>query len=394
MRILMVNVQIGSGSAGTIVLDLYHGIIANGDKCKIAFSRGGTKDVIAENTIKIGNKTDLYLHALKSRLFGKKATKKFLMEVDKFNPDIIHIHGLYGYYINMEMLFNYIYKHDIRLVTTLHSCWDFTGHCCYFDYVGCEQWKDSCKKCPQKKSYPKSSWLENTSKNLLLKKRMYHSASNVTIVSPSQWMNSLVSQSVLGDLKHVVIHNGIDLSKFHKTIDNHYIKKIGIDNGNPTVLSVASLWDQRKGLGDIIQFADYVKNERINIVVVGLSNAQMKGLPGNIIGIKRTKNINQLITLYSFATVLFNPTYEDNYPTVNLESIACETPVITYKTGGSYECTMYGQFGMSIEKGEYNKLFQIIHQIHSGKITYSFSDLSSIAKEKMISSYLKLYKTL
>lgn len=157
MHVFMLNVQIGSGSAGTIVSDLYHGIIANGDVCKIAYSRGGIKDVAAEDTIKIGNKTDTYLHALKSRLFGstatysKGATKGFLRKIDEFKPDIIHIHGLYGYYINMEMLFRYIQQHDIRLVTTLHSCWDFTGHCCYFDYVGCEQWKESCKNCPQKK---------------------------------------------------------------------------------------------------------------------------------------------------------------------------------------------------------------------------------------------------
>ncbi len=400
MRILMVNVQIGSGSAGTIVSDLYHGIVANSDDCKIAYSRGNTKDIPEENTIKIGNKYDSYMHAVKSRLFGstatysKRVTQEFLSRVGEFKPDIIHIHGLYGYYINMEMLFQYIHENRIGLVTTLHSCWDFTGHCCYFDYAGCEEWKNKCNGCPQKKSYPKSSFIENTEKNLVEKHILYHLLEKVMIVSPSKWMDGLVNQSILSDLKHIVINNGIDLNRFHKTIDVNYINELNINNDWPTVLSVASLWDKRKGLDDVIEFARFARTENINIVVVGLSEKQLEDLPENIVGIRRTDNIEQLISLYSYATVLFNPTYEDNYPTVNLESIACETPVITYHTGGSGECTMNGMFGSIIEKRDYKELLQILYSIHSGEKRYCFSDLSGIGKEKMIASYLDVYRNL
>ena len=318
MRILIVNVQIGSGSAGSIVSDLYEGIVASGNECKIAFSRGEIRNVPKEDTIKIGNRIDICLHALKSRLFGRTATyskistKLFLNEVDKFVPDIIHIHGIYGYYLNMKMLFDYIRRNNIGLVSTLHSCWDFTGHCCYFDYIGCMQWKNKCENCPQINSYPKSVLFENSSKNLYEKKELYKSLENVIIVSPSKWMDELVSESILAELKREVIKNGVDTSVFENKIDWEYIESIGADKNIPTILAVASIWNKKKGNDDIIELAEYLKGEEFNIIVVGLSKKQIANVPNNVIGIERTDNREQLRTLYSFATVLFNPTYEDN----------------------------------------------------------------------------------
>lgn len=398
MRVLLINIQIGSGSAGAIVSELYHGIISHGDECKIAYSRGEVNDVPEIDTIKIGNRLDVLTHATLTRLLGntasysKIATKQFLNKIEEYNPDIVHIHGLYGYYINMEMLFDYLSNRNITVVTTLHSCWDFTGHCCYFDYAGCDQWKKQCHNCPQKKSYPRSSFLDNTKRNITIKAQLYHQLGNVTLVSPSKWMDQLVSESCLGDLNHVVINNGIDTNKFRHQVDDHFVKKLGLDYECPTILSVASLWDRRKGLEDIYELAEYLKNERINIVAVGLSDKQMKTKPNNVIGIKRTNNIEQLVTLYSFATVLFNPTYEDNYPTVNLEAIACGTPVITYDTGGSAETVREYRMGIVINKKNYIGIKTYTVK-EFGLKSFNKSDyvVNRLDSARMIAEYIGLY---
>ena len=400
MRVMQVNVQIGSGSAGTIVVDLYKGIITNGDECQIAYSRGGIKGIPVQNTIKIGNKWDLYFHVLYSRLFGRTAsyskieTMKFLKKVDEYKPDIIHIHGIYGYYINMELFFEYIRNHNIKLVTTLHSCWDFTGHCCYFDSSGCMQWKNQCDKCPQKWSYPKSLFFEDSKKNLETKIRLYHQIDDAVLVSPSEWMDGIVSQSNLKDIKHIVIHNGVDLNKFGPHIDMEYINSLGINKDWPTILSVASLWDRRKGLKDIYEMANIYQTENINFVVVGLSAEQIKKKPRRIIGIKRTENLQQLISLYTFSTVLFNPTYEDNYPTVNLESIACNTPVITYDTGGSGEIVLEYKMGTVVNKKDYEKVLSATFLFHKCKPILDEQLKIKLSSESMIHQYYQLYKTL
>lgn len=400
MKMLQINVKIGSGSVGTIARDLYEGITQSGNECRFAFSRGTERDIPLQDTIRIGNRLDTADHLIKTRLFGstatysKGATRAFLKQVDEYKPDIIHIHGLYGYYINMELLFDYIRENGIALVSTLHSCWDYTGHCCYFDYAQCDKWKEDCRHCPQIKSYPASLFFDRTSENLQRKSDYYHSIEHVVLISPSAWMNQLVDQSLLKDIPHEVIRNGIDLSVFHKTEDNSYYKSLGLNNGKATILSVASIWDRRKGYEDLLEFAEYAQQFNVNVVAVGLSEEQMKSKPESLIGIRRTENVSQLIELYSNAAILFNPTHEDNYPTVNLESICCQTPVITYHTGGSPEALQNGTYGSVIETKDFDTLITVAKKVHSGEMQFCFDDLSSFSKEQMVKKYLSVYNDL
>ena len=389
VKVLIINVQIGKGSVGQIVNEIYKGIIASGNECKIAYARGDIGDIPQENTIKIGNKLDHYTHALLTRVFGKTATysaiatKEFIKKMDDFGPDIISIHGVYGYYINMPILFKYIANNDIHLFSTLHSCWDFTGHCCYFDYVNCNQWKHGCKNCIQKKSYPKSSFLENTVFNLNMKRNLYSSIEKSTIITPSHWMEELVKQSILKNIKTITIHNGVDLNVFHPIKSNNISRK-------PKVLSVASIWETRKGLEDVIELYKYSKG-KIDLTIVGLSDDQLELLPKGIKGMKRTSNIVELVNLYSDATVFFNPTYEDNYPTVNLEAIACNTPVITYDTGGCIETINENEYGVVVNKKDYGTILNLIDDIFCGRKIYSFSNIKYVSKEYMVKQYIEIF---
>ncbi len=394
MKVLIINLRIGSGSVGRIVSDLYRGVILSGNECKVAYARGGIADIPEEDTYKICSKQEVVLHAGLTRAIGNtafffgKSTQKFCDWIKEYNPDVIHLHGVYGYYLNMEVLFKNLAIMEATVISTLHSCWDFTGHCCYFDYSGCEQWKTGCKKCSCKSSYPASSILDNTAKNYRKKREAYGCLERGVIVAPSRWMAQYVKQSFLGSMETHVIHNGIDLNTFKPTLTSSSM----IDMSKPSILCVANIWERRKGWKDVVELS-YLLDDSVQLVVVGVSEKQKKELSDKTISITRTESKEELAELYSTATVFFNPTYEDNYPTVNLEAAACHTPIVTYNTGGSPEVFDYGEWGMVLSKRDYDTLVEYTKKVHSGEIVFDFNETESISREWMVEKYLELYKS-
>lgn len=267
--------------------------------------------------------------------FSVKGTKNFLSQLDKVKPDIIHLHNLHGWYIDIPLLFRYIKRHDIKVIWTLHDCWAFTGHCPYFTMVKCDKWKTGCYKCPNYKEYPKSLF-DNSKKMYRLKKEWFTGVENLTIVTPSEWLAGLVKQSFLKNYPVKVIHNGIDLNVFKPT-ESDFRKKYNISDSKYILLGVAFGWGKRKGLDVFIELQKRLDKDKYQIVLVGTDDTVDKQLPKEIISIHRTQNQTELAEIYTAADLFVNPTREENYPTVNMESIACGTPVITFKTGGSPE---------------------------------------------------------
>lgn len=350
MKILQINSVCGIGSTGRITTDLYNVLEEQGHKCKIAYGRGNAPEGI--DTIKIGTNFDNYLHVLKTRLFdshgfgSKNATKKFIEEVKKYNPDIIHLHNIHGYYINIEILFEYLKESNKPVIWTLHDCWAFTGHCAHFDYIGCSKWKHGCEKCPQKTVYPTSKVKDSSKLNYEKKKKLFTDIKNMTIVTPSKWLADLVKESFLGSYNIEVINNGIDLDVFKPT-ESNFREKYDLQ-GKFIILGVASDWSERKGLKYFIQLEQKLSKE-YKIVIVGVSKKQKEMLSKNIIGITRTNDTKELAEIYTEADIFVNPTLEDNFPTTNLESIACGTPVITFETGGSIE-SVNSEVGLVVKK--------------------------------------------
>lgn len=341
MKILMINVTCGTGSTGRICTDLAEALSKAGNDIKIAYGRGDVPEKYQKYAIRIGSDFDVNMHALKSRLFdsagfeSKIVTKKFIKWVKNYDPDIIHLHNVHGYYINIEILFNFLKEFNKPVIWTLHDCWPFTGHCAYFDFAGCNKWKNNdCGSCPQKKKYPTSLVVDASSKNFERKKNLFNSIANLTIVTPSEWLASLVNQSFLKEHSIEVINNGIELNTFKKT-SSKVRNKYGL-NDKRIILAVADGWGPRKGLHDVIRLSKILPDDN-KIIMVGLNGSENEKIPDKIIGIPRTSNVLELVDLYSTADVFINTTYEDNYPTVNLEAQACGTPVITYRTGGSIE---------------------------------------------------------
>ncbi len=262
------------------------------------------------------------------------STIRLLYKLNRIKPNLIHLHNLHSGFINIPMLFKYIKKHNIPIIWTLHDCWSFTGNCPCFDMVQCDKWKTGCHHCPQKKLFSKI-FGDNSKMMWKLKKKWFTDIRNMTIATPSKWLADLVKQSYLKDYPTQVINNGVDLSIFKPT-KGDFKNKYGIEN-KYIVLGIAFAWGERKGLDVFIELSKRL-DEKYQIVLVGTNDNTDKVLPDNIISIHRTHNQTELAEIYTAADVFFNPTREDNYPTVNMEAIACGTPVITFDTGGSPEC--------------------------------------------------------
>lgn len=356
----------------------------------VVWGRGRTpKDKVHEYNMQCG--WEIMMHGVLSRIFDNTgfnsdyATERLLQKMEYLMPDIIQLHNLHGYYINVKMLFEWIKHRNIPVVWTLHDCWAFTGHCAYFDYANCNCWKNGCHDCVQKKSYPASLVFDNSKLNWLRKKELFN-YKQLHLVTPSIWLHDLVKESFLKKLPCSVISNGIDTDVFKPSSINCHI------GGKFKILGVASEWTPRKGLHDFIQLYRMLNHEQIEMIIVGLTSQQIEALPEGIRGMTRTDNIEQLVSLYQEADMFFNPTYEDNYPTTNLEALACGTPVCTYRTGGSIESVNEGN-GFVVEKNELGGVKKIIEErLHSRKMGLHLDiDRKRISKEYMAEQYIKLY---
>ena len=403
MRLLQINSTINDGSTGRIAYQIGEMCIANGDESYIAFSGRYSENNNMVNTIRIGSKLDFYWHALVTRIFDRhgfgsiRATKKLLKQIDYIKPDIIHLHNLHGYFINIEILFNYLASTKIPIVWTLHDCWSFTGHCDHFEYIDCNKWQKSCHTCPQKSLYPASLIVDNSKENFVNKRRLFNSVDNLTIVPVSNWLNSKLKYSFLKNYSSKVIHNGIDLEVFRPRDHEFFVRNFH-QQKKFILLGVASIWSKKKGFYEFIKLSRCL-DENFVIVLVGVSSKLIKKLPKNIISIARISNQQELAKLYSSSDIYLNLTFEDTYPTTNLESIACGTPVITYKTGGSPESVEEG-CGIIVNQGDIDSLVQKIKEIkNNGLPKISQESLRLIASDKFDKDinfvhYLNLYKSI
>lgn len=391
MKILQINSVCGYGSTGRIVVDLYDKLIENGHECIVAYGRGKSPKRI--RNIKIGNNFDLFWHIFITRMFDKhgsgsiRATKKLIKQIDEYNPDVIHLHNIHGYYINIKILFEYLKKLNKPIIWTLHDCWSFTGHCAYFDYINCEKWKVSCEKCLQKGAYP-ASFMDNSKNNYNMKKELLKDLKKMTLVTPSKWLANLLKESFLKDNNIETIHNGIDLSVF-KPLQSDIRKKYKLEN-KKIILGVASKWEKRKGLDTFIKLSNDL-NDSYKIILIGISKKDKKKLPENIIAISRTNNVKELVEFYSMADIFINPTLEDNFPTTNLEALACGTPVITYKTGGSIE-PINEECGIIVEKGNIKQLIDVIKNFNKNKYSGCIEQSKKYDKNEKYEEYIQLYE--
>ena len=344
-------------SVGNIMRDIKNYVDNNSnDICKVFYARGNK--IKNKDYIKFSTKVEIYLNAFFARLLDndgfcfKNSTRKLIKELDIYQPDIIHIHCLHGYYFNSKLFFKYLTMHpNIKVIWTMHDTWAFTGHCCFFNRINCIKWKTGCNHCQMTKDYPQSLFFDNSKKNYALKERIFNQllVDQMKIVTPSKWLGSLISFK------------------------------------NKIILGEASVWDERKGLDYFIKLNKILEFDW-RIILIGQLEEKIK-LPNNIYHMNRTSNQEELIKYYKNATVLFNPTLDDNYPTVNLEAQACGCKVLTFKTGGSLE-TNCGNLYVA-ESKDINIIYEQIKQIANNKL--NDIDFDKLSSDRMAKEYYNYF---
>lgn len=400
MKLLQINSVVNSGSTGRIAEEIAQTAIAAGWESYIAYGRNEKPST--SRLIRIGDDTDVKLHGLQTRLFdrhglgSRNVTSDFVKKIEGLKPDIIHLHNIHGYYINMKVLFHYLKNANVPVVWTFHDCWPVTGHCSHFTFVGCDKWKTQCFECPQKRDYPASYFIDRSKKNYIIKKELFNSLSNLTLVPVSQWLSGILKESFLHIYPIKIINNGINSEVFRPSLNSSFRIKNGFKD-KFILLGVASVWTEKKGLNDFIELSKFLDSD-FQIVIVGLTKKQIEHLPDNILGIERTESVEALAEIYASSDIFINSTYEDNFPTTNLESLACGTPVITYKTGGSPEA-IDESTGIVVEQGNINMLVKAINQIKgNGKKYYSDACVNRAhrfyKKEDRYREYIDLYEEL
>lgn len=396
MKIVLINTVCGTGSTGKIVADLHHISMQMGFKSIVAYGRRSAPDNI--QSFKIGNTLDFGCHILVNFFLGKSGfgsrhtTKRFLKWLDEIKPDILHLHNIHGFYIHVGMLFEYIKAQNIPVVWTLHDCWPMTGQCAHFDHAGCDKWQSACNHCPIYRSdYPYSLFRDNSSQNYILKREAFTGVKNMTIVTPSNWLADIVKKSYLQEYPIKVIPNGINLELFRPGISENTTHKI--------ILGVANVWSSCKGLDFFLQLSTMLDTS-YHIVLIGLSKKQqfqiLSKYGSRITAITRTSDQAELVSWYQRAYVYVNPTLEDNFPTTNLEALACGKPVITFNTGGSPEC-ITRRCGIVVEKGNVTKLKEAILSLESNtEITSSACRERALEFNRDIcfQSYIKIYENI
>lgn len=326
MKVFQIN-TCGNLSTGGLAVEIARGLIRRGDDSIVAYAR----NEIAQDVpcYKIGNQFDILFHAVMTRLtdrtgfFSKDATCKLIDEIKGYNPDIIQLHNLHGYYLNIQILFDFLKEYQKPVVWTLHDCWAFTGHCAYFDYVQCEKWKEECYKCPNRLQYPKS-FIDNASENYEKKKNLFTSVTNLTLVVPSVWLRERVEKSFLQSFPVKVVYNGIDLEQFNYEVKKMQFRQKNHIDDKIIILGVASVWSERKGLETFVQLSKRLP-EPYRIVLVGLNAKQKKKLPPNIIGIERVESKKELAEIYADADIFLNPSKEETFGLTTIEALACGT---------------------------------------------------------------------
>lgn len=396
MKLLQINSVANIGSTGRIAEAIGAKALRQGWQSYIAYGRDAAQS--ASTLIRIGNKTNTLVHVVLSRLFdvhglcSMRSTKRFLKEIDRIEPDIIHIHNLHGYYINVPLLVDYVKRKNIPTIITMHDFWYMTGHCAYIN-KSCHRWMESCHHCPRLKEYP-SSLSDRSSANWAMKCRVFTNADNLIFVPVSYYLYELARKSLLKDNIFRVIHNGIDVESFRPVDESEYTLN-HIDWSKFNILTVATKWTSANGFNDVVALSSLLPDD-CRIIMVGVNDEQLKSLPLNIIGIKRTENIAQLRELYSRADVTFNPNTEVTFGLVTVESLACGTPVVVLKGTAGEELIAEG-IGFCIDKVEDMKdtisLVKALDKVHT-PLRCRNHVLMHFNNESKLCEYFDLYETI
>lgn len=396
-RLAQINVAC-NGSTGRLMGEIQEFASQEGYETISFYGRRNVKN--KGNCVKFGSEISFCLDVLFTFVTDRQGaiavfqTRKLIQELEKFKPDIIHLHNIHGYYLNYKSFFEWLNNEfKGKIVWTLHDCWSFTGHCAHFTYAKCDKWKEGCYHCPQKTQYPFSYVIDNSKKQYQSKKYQFTGGNlDLIITTPSEWLKNLVQCSFLKKYPIKVINNWVDLKKFYPAEGKNVRLKYDIPVNKKILLGVANPWSERKGLS-FLQALSKDLSEEYCIVLVGITKRQKARLGRSVICIEKTELVNELVELYSEAFVLLNPSVEETFSLVTVEALACNTPAIVLGSSAPKELISDGINGFVL-----NKLSLVEFKKAIEKVKYLSTENNKIRntalkydKKLQINKFLEIY---
>lgn len=394
MKVLQINSVCGIRSTGKICTDLEEVLRSKGHESRILYGRENCPERYASISQRITSPNEVRIHAIQSRIFdnsgfcSKKSTQRVIHEIENYNPDIVHLHNIHGYYLDVEGVFEYLKKSKQKVVWTLHDCWAMTGHCSHFSAVNCERWKTGCYDCPQKRQYPSSFFVDNSKRNYERKKKAFTQIADLYLVTPSQWLADITKKSFLKEYPIKVIPNGVDFTAFKPNLQNPY-KNI-ICDGKKVLLGVATAWTSRKGYDDFIKLSKLL-DDRYQIVLLGLTEKQLQFLPKEIVGIKATNSREKLAQYYSNAYALLSLSREETMGLTVVEALACGTPAVVYNATALPE-TIIQTCGRVVQSGALEEIVNVLDELERISPEKCIERAKNYEKQKMYEKYISLYE--
>lgn len=397
MKVIQINEYCGTGSTGKICFELANLLHFKGNSCWVIYGRKKATKESERYGIRMTGEVGVRIHGIATRIFDRHAfsstfeTLKLLLFINSFKPDIIHLHNLHGYYINVAVLFHYIKRHNLPIVWTLHDCWTLTGHCAHFFQIGCERWISGCYQCPQKREYPASFFWDMSKFNWKKKKRIFTDIENIRIVTPSFWLSDLVSKSYLNRYQINVIPNGVDLDIFYPRKKNIFRDRF---KDKKIILGVSYIWNENKGIKDFIDLSFFLDKTKFQIVLVGSIEDKMV-VPPDIFLLNRTDSPDELAQIYSSADIYLNLSKVEVFGMTVVEAMACGCPVLSYECGGTSEI-IEGTCGSIVSNWNLNVVIEEIKkiveydQVETRKAC--LKQAKKFSKEKMLKNYYLLYE--
>lgn len=399
MKILFIDVNCQQGSTGKLVYDLYTECKKEGHEAAICYGRG--KKIDKPDIFKFGLDIETFFHAAMTRLTGLTgcysffSTQRLLRFMNKFKPDVVHIHELHAYFVNIKPIVEYLKIHKIKTIWTFHCEFMYTGKCGHS--YECEKWKSHCQYCPNIREYPSSLYFDFTKNMFYHKKKLFENFNNVTIVTPSKWLANRVKQSFLKNKEIVVIHNGIDTkSIFYPRKFDHLKARHKLTNEKIILAVAPDIMSEQKGGRLVLEIANKMKGENVKFILIGVADLSEK-FDDNVIALGRTENQNELAEYYSMGDIFIICSKRENFPTTCIEALSCGTPVCGFDEGGTKE-TAPDSFGIFVKYREIDDLEKTVRKILHDEIKLKpYEECSNFGKESydkaiMAKKYINLYK--
>lgn len=361
MRILLIDVNCKAGSTGQIVYNLFSRYNSRGDTAAVCYGRGAPID--EKGIYKFGLDWETGLHALLTRLTGLTgcysffSTRRLLRFLDDFQPDVVHIHELHAYFVNIPTLLRYLAKKNIRVIHTLHCEFSYTGKCGHS--VDCRRWEQECGKCPRLRAYPASWFFDFTKKMLRGKKEAFGAIGELIVAAPSAWLAERAKRSFFKNRQIVTIPNGIDAELFYPRDTGTLREKYGIGPEEKVVLALAPhLMSEGKGGRHVLKLAGKV-GDAARFVMIGI-DGETERTEGKLIRLGPIFDKELLAQFYSLADLFVICSLRENFPTTCIEAQLCGTPICGFDTGGTKETAVFKDPDAFVEYGDLEGLAQRI----------------------------------